>query len=99
MLWAGSRGDFKTFETACTTEQVERFDKKMAGKPDDEIRRETIAWANALIGYRVTQKEVISDDEVHLYIHATPSAAGLHSGKVIVVMKKIGNDWKQAGDL
>lgn len=99
MLWAGSRGDFKTFETACTPEQIERFDNKMAGKADDEIKRESIAWANALIGYKVTQKEVISNDEVHLHIHATPSAEGLHSGKVILVMKKIGNDWKQAGDL
>ena len=99
MLWAGSRGDFKTFESACTPEQIERFDSKMAGKPDDEIKRETIAWASALIGYKVSQKEVISDNEVHLHIHATPSAEGLHSGKVILVMKKIGNDWKQAGDL
>jgi RNA polymerase sigma factor (sigma-70 family) len=98
MLWAGSRGDFKTFESACTPEQIERFHSKMAGKSDDEIKRESIAWANALIGYKVTQKEVISDDEVHLHIHATPSAEGLHSGKVIVVMKKVGNDWKQAGD-
>jgi hypothetical protein len=99
MLWAGSRGDFKTFETACTPEQIERFDNKIAGKSDDEIKRETIAWAKALIGYKVTQKEVISDGEVHLHIHATPSAEGLHSGKVILIMKKIGNDWKQAGDL
>lgn len=99
MLWAGSRGDFKTFETGCTPEQIERFDNKMAGKSDDEIKRETMAWAKALIGYQVTQKEVISEGEVHLHIHATPSAEGLHSGKVILIMKKIGNDWKQAGDL
>jgi hypothetical protein len=71
----------------------------MAGKSDDEIRREAIAWANALIGYRITQKEVISADEVHLHIHATPSAEALHSGKVIVIMKKIGAEWKQAGDV
>jgi hypothetical protein len=99
MLWAGSRGDFKTFESACTPEQIERFDRKMAGKLDDEIKRESIAWATALIGYKVSQKEVISEDEVHLHIHATPSVDGLHSGKVVLVMKKIGNDWKQAGDL
>jgi RNA polymerase sigma factor (sigma-70 family) len=99
MLWSGSKGDFKEFEAACTLEQRERFKNKMAGKSDDEIRREAIAWANALIGYQITQKEVISDDEVHLHIHATPSADGIRSGKVIVVMKKIGDEWKQAGDL
>ena len=99
MLWAGSIGDFKKFLAGCTPEQVERFMNKMAGKSDDEIRRETIAWANALVRYKITQKEVISADEVHLHIHATPSAEALHSGKVIVIMKKIGTEWKQAGDL
>jgi len=99
MLWAGSIGDFKKFLVGCTPEQVERFRNKMAGKSDDEIRRETIAWANALAGYKITKKEVISADEVHLHIHATPSAEGLHSGKVIVIMKKIGTEWKQAGDV
>jgi RNA polymerase sigma factor (sigma-70 family) len=99
MLWAGSLGDFKKFLVGCTPEQVERFRNKMAGKSDDEIRRETIAWANALAGYKIAKKEVISADEVHLHIHATPSAEGLHSGKVIVIMKKIGTEWKQAGDV
>jgi len=99
MLWAGSIGDFKKFLAGCTPEQVERFMNKMAGKSDDEIRRESIAWANALVDYKITQKEVISADEVHLHIHATPSAVGLHSGKVIVIMKKIGTEWKHAGDV
>jgi hypothetical protein len=99
MLWAGSIGDFEKFLVGCTPEQIERFRNKMAGKSDDEIRRAAIAWANALTDYKITQKEVISDDEVHLHIHATPSAEGLHSGKVVMVMKKIGNEWKQAGDL
>ncbi|MGH7973202.1 MAG: RNA polymerase sigma factor, partial [Limisphaerales bacterium] len=99
MLWAGSRGDFKGFLAACNPDEVKRFESKMAGKSDEEIRGETTAWANALKGYKITQKDVISASEVHLHIHATPSAEGLHSGKVIVVMQKIGNEWKQAGDL
>src|SRR5437016_4634960 len=99
MLWAGSIGDFKKFLDGCTPEQTERFRNKMARKSDDEVRRETVAWANAFVGYKITQKEGISDDEVHLHIHATSSAEGLHSGKVIVIMKKVGNEWKQDGDL
>jgi RNA polymerase sigma factor (sigma-70 family) len=99
MLWAGSQGDFKGFLAACTPEQAKRFESKMAGKSDDEISREAKAWANALKDYKITQKEVISDSEVHLHIHATPTAEGLHSGKVVVVMQKIGNEWKQEGDL
>jgi hypothetical protein len=51
-----------------------------------------------MIGYKITQKEVISDDEVHVHIHATPSAEALHSGKAVLVLKKFGNDWKMAGD-
>ena len=98
MLWAGSMGDFKKFVAACTPEQTARFEAKMAGKSDEEVSREAIAWATALTGYKITQKEVISQDEVHLHIHAPPSAQGLHSGKVIVIMKKIGNEWKQDGD-
>jgi RNA polymerase sigma factor (sigma-70 family) len=99
MIWAGSRGDFKGFLAACTPEQSKRFESKMAGKSDEEISRGAKAWANALKGYKITQKDVISDSEVHLHIHATPSAEGLHSGKVIVVMQRIGDQWKQEGDL
>jgi RNA polymerase sigma factor (sigma-70 family) len=99
MLWAGSRGDFKAFLAACTAEQSQRFENKMAGKSDDEIGQAAKAWANALKDYKITEKEVISDHEVHLHIHATPSADGLRNGKVIVVMQKVGNDWKQDGDL
>jgi RNA polymerase sigma factor (sigma-70 family) len=99
MLWAGSQGDFDKLKAACTPEQRERFERKMAGKSADEIRHEAIAWANALIGYKITQKDVVAEDEIHLHIHATPSTEGLHAGKVVVIMKKVGNEWKQAGDL
>jgi RNA polymerase sigma factor (sigma-70 family) len=99
MLWSASIGDFKGFEAACTADQVGRFNNKMMGKSDEEIRSEAIAWAKALDGYKIAQKEVISADEVHLHIHAKPSAEGLRSGKTVVIMKKIGSEWKQAGDL
>jgi RNA polymerase sigma factor (sigma-70 family) len=99
MLWAGSRGDFKSFLASCTPEQITRFESKMAGKSDEEVRREAMVWANALKDYKITQKDIISENEVHLHIHATPSSEGLHSGKVIIVMQKIGNEWKQERDL
>jgi len=99
MLWAGSRGDFKGFLAGCTPEQITRFESKMAGKSHDEISSEAKAWANALKDYKITQKDVISENEVHLHVHAAPSAEGLRSGSVIIVMQKIGNEWKQEGDL
>lgn len=97
-VWAGSQGDFDKFLNGCTPDQAARFRNKMAGKSNDEIRRETIAWANAMAGLKITQKDVISADEVHLHLSAPPSADGLRRGTVTVIMKKIGDDWKQAGD-
>ena len=99
MMWSGSRGDFNGFMAGCTKEQSERFLKKLAGKSEAEISREAVNWAKALQGYRITGKDVIGDDEVHLHIEAKPSAKGLRDGKVTVVMVKIGGEWKQAGDL
>lgn len=95
MLWSGSQGDFKGLLAACTPGQIERFENKMAGKSDEEIRLAAKTWANALKDFKIIQKEVVSENEVHLHIHATPSTDGLRSGKVVVVMQKIGNEWKQ----
>lgn len=97
-IWAGSQGDFKSFLAGCTPEQIERFQRKMAGKSPEQIAQETRAWASAVADYKITGKDIVSADEVHLHIHATPSAEGLHSGKVVVIMRKIGGDWKQDGD-
>jgi RNA polymerase sigma factor (sigma-70 family) len=97
-VWAGSIGDFQKFLAGCTGAQAERMKAKMAGKSDEQIKREAIAWANSLTGYRITQKDVISDDTIHLHIQAKPSPDGLRTGNVAVIMKKVGNEWKQAGE-
>ena len=70
----------------------------MAGKSDEQIKQEAMAWANSLTGYKITRKDVISDDTIHLHIQAKPSQDGLRTGKVTVIMKKVGNEWKQAGE-
>jgi hypothetical protein len=72
---------------------------RKAGKSPELVRNDSIAWANSRIGYQVARKEVVSEDEVHLHIRATHSAEGLRNGLVILIMKKIGDGWKQAGDL
>jgi DNA-binding CsgD family transcriptional regulator len=99
MIWAASTGELERLPAGVTPEEMELFKHKMAGKSPEEISRALVAWASAMAGYRITQEEVISDDEVHLHIHATPSADALHSGKAIIKMKKIGNEWKWAGDV
>ena len=98
-LWTASTGDLERLPAGLTPAEMDRFKNQMAGKPEDEVRRGVIAWAKAMIGYKITQKEVVSYDEVHLHIHATPSAEALHSGKAVIIMKKIGNEWKKAGDV
>jgi RNA polymerase sigma factor (sigma-70 family) len=98
MIWATSTGDLEKLAAGATPEVMDRVSSQMAGKTPDEIKRSGMAWANAMIGYKITQKEVISDDEVHIHIHATPSTEALHSGKAVLILKKIGNEWKMAGD-
>lgn len=99
MLWASSKGDMEKLSACVTPEEMERFRTSMAGKSEDELRHGIAIWANAMIGYQITQRDVISPDEVHLHIHATPSVEALHSGKAVIVMKRIGNDWKEAGNI
>jgi hypothetical protein len=98
MIWATSTGDMEKLAAGATAEVMEGMKRQMAGKSAEEMKRSGMAWANAMIGYKITQKEVISDDEVHVHIHATPSTDALRSGKAVLVLKKIGNEWKMAGN-
>ena len=99
MIWAAGTGKLEVLPAGVTSEEMEQFTRKMEGKSPEEISRVLVAWAKAMAGYRITGKEVISGDEVHVHIHATPSADALHSGKAVIKMKKIGNEWKWAGDV
>ncbi|HEX3627330.1 MAG TPA: sigma-70 family RNA polymerase sigma factor [Verrucomicrobiae bacterium] len=99
MIWAAGTGDLEKLPAAVTADQMDGFRAKMKGLSPEQISQALVAWAHGMAGYQITQKEVISDDEVHLHIHATPSAEALHSGKVVIRMKKIGNEWKWAGDV
>jgi RNA polymerase sigma factor (sigma-70 family) len=99
MLWSAGTGEpLEKLADGITPDQLELFRMKMAGKSEAEIRQGCMAWASSMAGYKITQKEIISDAEVHLHIHAKPSVNGLHSGHTILVMKKLGNTWKFAGD-
>jgi RNA polymerase sigma factor (sigma-70 family) len=99
MLWSAGRGEpLQKLADGITPDQMELFRSKMAGKSEGEIKLACVAWANSMAGYKVTQKEIISDDEVHLHIHAAPSVDGLHSGHTVLIMKKLGGSWKFAGN-
>lgn len=100
LLWGASTGDVEKFLAGFTVEERERFrNKVLAGKTPDEIRHRAIALADATIGYTITQREVLSDDEVHLHISAQPSKAGMPSGQTVVLMKRIDGEWKRSGTM
>jgi hypothetical protein len=98
VLWAAKAGDLEKFPAGIVPQEMERFNNRMAGKSADQIKRETMAWAAALTGYQITQKEVISEDEVHVHLLARPSANSLQDGRAILIMKRVGNEWKFAGN-
>ncbi len=98
LIWAASSGDLDKLTMAVTPDQMDGFRAKMDGQSPGQIHRDLVAWANAMAGFQITQKDVVSADEVHLHIHATPSPEALHSGKAILKMIKIGDAWKFAGD-
>lgn len=98
MLWAGSQGDFDGYLKGCTAAQAERMRNKMAGKSEAEVSAGAKAWARAMSGYRIDQKEIVSDIEVQLHISAPPAEEGLRNGRVVVIFRKEGDLWKQAGD-
>jgi len=99
MLWSASTGEpLEKLADGITPDQMDLFRGKMAGKSDAEIRQGCMAWASSMAGYKITQKEIVSEDKVFLHIHATPSADGLHTGHTVLVMKKLGATWKFAGN-
>ena len=99
-VWAASTGDVEKFLAGFTPEERERFKSTiMATKTPAEIRRRSIALAKAMTEYTITLKERVSDDEVRMHISAPPSPEGLPSGSTIIIMKRIGGEWKRAGDI
>jgi len=96
-LWAMSQGNLKEVEAGFTPEQAERFRAKMKDKSDDEIRRLLIAWANNMVGYELSQKQIISDDEVRLLLLVQPYPGHPNVGNDLQVLRKVGDEWKYAG--
>jgi RNA polymerase sigma factor (sigma-70 family) len=99
LLWGAGTGDVEKFLAGFTEEAQAQFRTTvLAGKSDDEIRKRAIALAAAMARYAISQKEVVSEDEVHLHISASASADGLPSGRTVIVMKRVGSEWKRSGE-
>jgi hypothetical protein len=97
LIWASSVGDLEKCEAGLSPDQQARFRHNMARKSDDQKKRDAAAWASSYASYKITQKDIISEDEVHLHITSPLSPDGRRGGDEILIMKKIGDAWKQAG--
>jgi RNA polymerase sigma factor (sigma-70 family) len=96
-IWAENTGKLETVLAACSPEQAARFKKKIAGTPDAELRRRVLEEARNRSNYEVTDKEIVSDDEVRLHLRVQPYPGHPNVGNDIQVMQKIGNEWRYAG--
>jgi RNA polymerase sigma factor (sigma-70 family) len=100
LLWGAGTGDVEKFLAGFTEEaQAEFRGRVLAGKSDDEIRKRSIALAAAMTGYVISQKKVVSEDEAHLHVTAPASKDGLPSGHTVIVMKRVGTEWKRSGEM
>lgn len=96
-IWSESTGNLQKLLAACTPEQGERFKKKIAGTPEQEISRRLVQEAKNRANYAVTDKEVVSDTEVRLHLRVQPYPGHPNVGNDIQVMQKIGEEWRYAG--
>ncbi len=97
LLWASSTGNLEKVLAACTPAQAERLRTKSEGKSEGEIGRLLVEEAKNRAGCQITQKEIITDDEVRLLLLVQPYPGHPKAGNDLQVMQRIGNDWKYAG--
>jgi RNA polymerase sigma factor (sigma-70 family) len=101
LIYALSIGDTNKFAAACTPAHAERFLTQLAGRSEEQLKREAKAQASALEKFEIQKKEEISDSEVHLHIKMLGDTTGLaaRGAPLVAIMKKIGSDWKYDGDV
>lgn len=96
-IWSESTGDLQKLLAACTSEQGERFKKRIAGLPQQELRDRMVQEARNRSNYEITDKEVLSDTEVRLHLRVQPYPGHPNVGNDIQVMQKVGDQWRYAG--
>lgn len=93
-IWAGNKGDLKTFLGGTTGELQKMVEKDLEGKSESEVSAKVLAESARLKSVRVLNREVQADDTVVLTA-AFEDGTDTHTTKLL--MKKIGNEWKLSG--
>jgi hypothetical protein len=96
-IWSESTGTLDKLLAACTPEQAERMKAKTTGKSEEEIKRLMVEEAKNRANYSITQKEIMSGDEVRLHLQVQPYPGHPNIGNDVQVMQKIAGEWKYAG--
>jgi hypothetical protein len=95
-LWAASKGDVKTFLRGLTGDAQKLAETILAGKSESEISAAVIAHFGGVRSFRVISSETQSEDTVVLTT-ASEEASGTVTKKPL--LKKVGDEWKLAGEL
>jgi hypothetical protein len=86
--WAGKNGDLESLRAGVTLE-VERMVQAAGGS---NAAAHALSVATQLNGAKILKKEVVSSDEVLLYVQ--PEG---RNGSCKVKMQRMGDTWKLAG--
>jgi hypothetical protein len=95
-LWAASKGDVKAFMQGVTGDAQKIAEKLLAGKSEYEISAAVSAIFAGVKSFRVVSREVQSEDTVVLTT-ASEEASGTVTKRAL--LKKVGDEWKLAGEL
>ena len=95
-LWAASKGDVKTFLSGVTGNAQMFAEKLLAGKSESEISAAVTAQFAGIKSLRVVSREV-QDENTVVLTTASEEESGTVTKKAL--MKKVGNEWKLAGEV
>lgn len=93
VVWAMREGDPATFLAALTPEEQARVQKEWGSKSMAEVGVEGRKQVDKLKGFRVLEREQVSEDEVVLTIYAE----GGEGRSQKMTMKRVGADWRLGG--
>jgi len=95
-LWAASKGDVKTFLRGVTGDAQMFAEKLLAGRSESEISAAVTAQFAGIKSLRVVSREV-QDENTVVLTTASEEESGTVTKKAL--MKKVGNEWKLAGEV
>jgi hypothetical protein len=92
-VWAMSNGDPNSFLAALSPTERANMERQWQGKTEEQIGAESRREMEKLTGFRILDRQVVSDDEVVLRVFAEGDEGDVRKMR----MKRFGSDWKFDG--